>query len=96
MLSTVQYIETRSRQKIGRLVDKGCIERQSMVLCRRMRRRERDAENRVGAETALVRSAIKVAESLIKTLLVIGIDARTALWISPSTWPFAFSTPLPP
>jgi hypothetical protein len=62
----------------------------------RLGHRQRDTEDRVGAEPALVRGAVEIQQGLVDDALFVGEMPMTAGAISSSTASTAFSTPLPP
>jgi len=79
VLAAVQDIQSGSGKKIGRLFDNARVKRNSAVLRRSMRRRERYTQNCVCAETALIGGSVQIAQSLIESLLIVRIKSADAL-----------------
>jgi hypothetical protein len=94
--AAVHDVEERHRERPRRLPAEVAEERHAGLGRGRLRRRERDAEDRVRAEAALVRRPVELDEPPVEPLLVGASAPRTAAAISPRTFSTARPTPFPP
>ena len=73
--AAVEHVHHRHRQHPRRLAAEVAPQRQALLGRLRVRRRERHAEDRVGAQPRLVRRAVELDQRLVEAALVGGVDA---------------------
>ncbi len=76
MLAAVDDVHHRHRQDMRRDAADIAIQRQRARIRRRLGDREADAEDRVGAEPALVLGAVELDHHLVDLALVLGFEAH--------------------
>src|SRR3546814_19111712 len=79
MFAAVDDVHHRHRQGARRDAADIAIERQAARIGGGLRGGEADAEDRIGAEAALVRRAVEVDHRLVEFALVLGIEADQRL-----------------
>ena len=77
--AAVDHVQHRHRQRVGFLAAEVAEERNAGLCRRGLRRRKRDAEDRVRAEPALVRRAVELDQRAVDPGLVEGIAAADGL-----------------
>ena len=76
MGAAVDDVHQRHRQHMRARAADIAVERQARLLRRRLRDRERDAEDGVGAEAALVGRAVELDHRAVDAELIVGVAAR--------------------
>ena len=95
MLAAVQHVHHRDGQDVRGLAAEVAPEREPLLGRRGVRGRQRDGENRVGAEPRLVGRAVQRDQRAVERRLVEGVLPGDAAAISPLTFSTARRTPLP-
>ncbi len=74
MRAAVEDVHHRHRQQVGAWAAEVAEQREFGAACGGLRDRERDSENRVGAEPVLVRRAVEVEKGLVDQPLLAGLE----------------------